>query len=41
MAFKFETFETWKQSVDFAAQLFVVADGLPQQCQFSLGEQLR
>lgn len=39
--FKFETFETWKRGIDFADRVFDIADGLPQQYQFSLGEQLR
>ncbi len=41
MAFKFETFDAWKRAIQLADELFDVADGLPQQYQFSLGEQLR
>jgi len=39
--FKFETFDTWKRSIDWANRVFDIADGLPQRYQFSLGEQLR
>jgi four helix bundle protein len=41
MAFKFEKLDVWKRSVDFADTMFQVADALPQNYQFSLGEQLR
>jgi four helix bundle protein len=41
LAFKFETFEVWKRAIEFAHQIFTVADELPQRYQFSLGEQLR
>ena len=41
MAFKFETFESWKRAIGFADEVFGLADGLPQKYQFSLGEQLR
>lgn len=41
MAFKFESLDVWQRSVAFADCMFVVADGLPQTYQFSLGEQLR
>jgi len=39
--FKFETFDVWKRAIDFANEIFEFADRLPQQYQFSLGEQLR
>jgi four helix bundle protein len=39
--FKFETFDTWKRAIEFANEVFELADGLPQRYQFSLGEQLR
>jgi four helix bundle protein len=41
MGFKFEKLDVWKRSIDFADELFQIADDLPQQYQFSLGEQLR
>lgn len=41
MAFKFESLDVWKRSVDFADEMFVLADSLPRQYQFSLAEQLR
>lgn len=41
MAFKFEKLEVWKRSIDFADMMFELADALPQNHQFSLGEQLR
>lgn len=41
MGFKFERFDTWKRAIDFADQVFQIADELPQRYQFSLGEQLR
>jgi four helix bundle protein len=41
MGFGFETLDAWKRSIAFADQLFQLADGLPRQYQFSLGEQLR
>jgi four helix bundle protein len=39
--FAFETLDVWKRSLDFANAMFDIADGLPQQYQRSLGEQLR
>ena len=39
--FRFERFEAWKRAVEFADEMFEVADRLPQRYQFSLGEQLR
>ena len=41
MGFKFEKLDVWKRSIDFADELFQIADDLPQKYQFSLGEQLR
>jgi len=41
VAFKFESFDTWKRAIEFADKMFAVADSLPQRYQFSLGEQLR
>ncbi len=41
MSFKFERLEVWRRSIDFADEMFILADGLPQNYQFSLGEQLR
>jgi len=41
MTFRFERFEAWGRAVEFANAMFDVAEGLPQRCQFSLGEQLR
>ena len=41
MTFKFEKLEVWKRSIDFADLMFELAEGLPQNHQFSLGEQLR
>jgi len=41
MGFKFESLDVWKRSIDFADAMFVMAEAIPQQYQFSLGEQLR
>ncbi|MEM7334612.1 MAG: four helix bundle protein [Chloroflexota bacterium] len=41
MAFKFEKLDVWKRGVNFADEMFSLADELPQRYQFSLGEQLR
>ena len=41
MGFKFESLDVWKRSIDFADAMFVLAEAIPQQYQFSLGEQLR
>ena len=41
MSFKFEKLNVWKRSLDFANDMFDIADKLPQTYQFSLGEQLR
>ncbi len=39
--FKFERLEVWKRSIDWANELFDVAQQLPKDLQFSIGEQLR
>lgn len=39
--FKFERLEVWRRSVELANQLFDVAQALPKEYQYSLGEQLR
>jgi four helix bundle protein len=39
--FLFEKLDVWKRSVEWADEVFTVADNLPQKYQFSLGEQLR
>jgi four helix bundle protein len=39
--FRFEKLDVWKRGIEWADEIFVVADGLPQKYQFSLGEQLR
>lgn len=41
MGFKFERFDAWRRGIALADDILEVADGLPQQYQFSLGEQLR
>lgn len=41
MGFKFEKLDVWKRSIELADELFQIADDLPQEYQFSLGEQLR
>ncbi len=41
MGFKFEKLDVWKRSIDFADEMFQIADDLPQKYQYSLGEQLR
>ena len=41
MGFKFEKLDVWKRSIDYADEMFLIADDLPQKYQFSLGEQLR
>lgn len=41
MAFKFESPDVWRRAIEFADDVFSVAESLPQQYQFSLGEQLR
>lgn len=41
MAFKFEKLDVWKRGVEFADEIFNLADDLPQKYQFSLGEQIR
>ncbi len=39
--FRLERLEVWKRSIDWADDIFVIADDLPQKYQFSLGEQMR
>ena len=39
--FKFERLEVWKRSIDWANEVFDVAQALPKEYQFSIGEQLR
>ena len=41
MGFKFESLDVWKRSIDFADEMFSLAQALPREYQFSLGEQLR
>jgi four helix bundle protein len=41
MSFKFERLEAWQRSIEFANEMFDLADNLPQRYQFSLGDQLR
>ena len=41
MSFRFESLDVWKRSIDFADEMFSLADNLPQNYQFSLGEQMR
>lgn len=41
MGFKFESLDVWKRSIDFADEMFTLAQTLPKEYQFSLGEQLR
>ena len=39
--FKFERLEVWKRSTDWANEVFDVAQALPKEYQYSIGEQLR
>lgn len=39
MGFKFESLDVWKRSIDY--EMFTLAQTLPKEYQFSLGEQLR
>jgi four helix bundle protein len=41
VGFKFERLDSWQRAIDFANEMFDIADALPQRYQFSLGEQLR
>ena len=41
MGFKFERLDVWRRSIEFADLMFSIAQTLPQEYQFSLGEQLR
>lgn len=39
--FKFEKLEVWKRSIEWANEIFDIAQTLPKEYQFSIGEQLR
>ena len=41
MAFKFESLDVWKRSIDFADEIFSLADRLPVEFRYSLCDQLR
>jgi four helix bundle protein len=41
MAFRYESLKVWPMALEYVDACFVVADGLPQRVQFSIGEQLR
>ena len=41
MSFKFERLDTWQLAVDFCDVILDITETIPQQYQFSLGEQLR
>ena len=41
MGFKFESLQVWRRSVDFADEMFSLADSMPRHYQRSIGEQLR
>lgn len=41
MGFKFELLDVWKRSIDFADEMFTLAQTLPKEYQFSLGKQPR
>jgi four helix bundle protein len=41
MAFRYESLKVWPIALEYVDACFVVADGLPQRVQFSIGEQLR
>lgn len=41
MTFKFEKLDVWKRSIEFADEIFGLADDLPQTYRFSLTDQLR
>ncbi len=41
MSFKFERLDVWHKAIDFADEMYDLAEALPQKYQFSLGEQLR
>ena len=41
MAFRYESLNVWPLALEYVDACFVVADGLPQKAQFSIGEQLR
>ncbi len=39
--FKFERLEVWKRSIDWANEAMDIAQSLPKEYQYSIGEQLR
>ena len=39
--FKFERLDVWKRSTDWANEVFDIAQALPKEYQYSIGEQLR
>ncbi len=41
MAFRYESLEVWPLALEYIDACFIIADGLPQKVQFSIGEQLR
>jgi four helix bundle protein len=41
MAFRYESLKVWPLALEYVDACFIVADGLPQRVQFSIGEQLR
>lgn len=41
MTFRYEHLDVWPLALEYVDACFVVADGLPQRVQFSIGEQLR
>jgi four helix bundle protein len=41
MAFRYESLKVWPIALEYVDACFIVADGLPQRIQFSIGEQLR
>lgn len=41
MTFRYESLAVWPLALEYVDACFVIADGLPQKVQFSIGEQLR
>jgi four helix bundle protein len=41
MAFRYEALEVWSLALEYVDACFVIADGLPQRVQFSIGDQSR
>ncbi len=39
--FKFERLDVWKRGIEWANEVFDIAQSLPKEYQFSIGEQLR